>query len=167
MHHRPRILWNNIETGWQAFGHPDFPGALWDWVKSRSGYVYAMALKNADGTDIPWIKIGHTRNNPFLRARQLGHAGSVHAFDVMFAYQFADRFWAERHIHRLADATRGRGELFQLSQEKVKTLLEDCQAEEKNIFSRYVDYELLLNGTDKDAWLTHGFDIDRWIQDFS
>ena len=143
----------NSKLVWGGCIHPNFvlydykAREFYDFVQNRKGYVYAMQHPDRVGL----LKIGRTAKNPFVRAKTLGTAGILGAFELLWVAEFANAAWGEAAIHRDLQHCHEDKEFFRVSLDDVKALFSQHTVKEED----------LLKDLNKDVLMVASY--DDWI----
>lgn len=99
---------------------------------ANRGYVYVLVNPALPGT----VKIGLTKRDPKLRARELSNTSVPQPYQVAYCAEVRDCIWAERIVHSRLRENRIGKEFFRVGQEEAVDAVRSAVA--------YVNQELAL-----------------------
>lgn len=155
--HYPRKIWE------KKYYVPDDRGLIdiFEYVQKRKGWIYS-----SHAPEYPeWgIKVGFTKKDPFIRAKQIVNAGNHH-IEILNAVFVMNAPWAEKAAHQYLAAYINAKEWFSCSKDIAMESLMHASNQEETIVGRYFNKDILISG-DKDAFMQHGVILESLIDMF-
>lgn len=124
------------------------------YFKKKSGWVYIAKTES-----MPYLKIGRTSKNPFIRAKSLSSAGVINDYEIIYSLQFLNQIWAEKETHNKLKTFKFKKEFFAVNTDYAIEVIKNLNSIEEKLLNRFFNVNMA-----KESILNIGLDFN--VEDY-